>query len=137
MRRAILIPLFMLVTTAAPAAAEPTSIEGNWQTEDGKAVVRFAQCGQAMCGRIVRLLTPQPPEGAHDVNNPEPNLRKRGLLGLRVFWALVPSGERYEGEGYSPSKGRYFDAQVWRDGSRVRVRGCVKLICQTQTLTPA
>ena len=137
MPHAMLIPLtFLAATVGAPAIAQPTSIAGNWRTEDGKAVVRIAPCGNAMCGRIVRLLTPQPPEGAQDVNNPEPSRRSRGLLGLRVFWALAPTGERYEGEGYSPARGRYFDAQVWRDGDRLRVKGCVKFVCQTQTLIP-
>jgi uncharacterized protein (DUF2147 family) len=133
MRRLV---VFALAAIAAPLCAQTPSIEGNWKSEDGKAVIRIAPCGTGMCGRVVELLEPSPPGGAHDVNNPDAAKRARSLLGLRVFWELTPQGQRFEGKGYSPRKGRYFDAQVWRDGDRLRVRGCVKLICQEQTLRP-
>ncbi len=138
MRRSILFMALALGGFAAPTlAAEPAGIQGNWITADGKAVIRVAPCGEAMCGRIVELPSIDPGERAKDSRNPDPAKRGRGLIGLRVFWALVPSERRFEGKGYSPERGRYFDAEIWRDGDRLRVKGCVALICQTQTLGPA
>lgn len=122
---------------AAPVGAEAPSIEGNWKSADGNAVVRIAPCGTAMCGRILELLAPAPPGGAKDARNPDVGKRGRGLIGLKVLWNLAPGEKRFEGKGYSPERGRYFDAEVWRDGDRLRIKGCVKLICQTQTLTRA
>ncbi len=133
MRRLVVFIAAMLL--AAPVNAEPLPIEGNWKTGDGKAIIRIAPCGAAMCGRIVELLTPGPPGGARDTRNPDESQRGRSLLGLRVFWNLTPDGNRFAGKGYSPERGRHFDAQVWRDGDRLRVKGCVSVICQTQILT--
>lgn len=137
--RRLLLPALVPIAAlaAAPVGAEAPSIEGNWKSQDGKALVRIAPCGTAMCGRIIDLLGPQPAEGARDTRNPDAEKRGRGLIGLKVFWNLAPGEKRFEGKGYSPERGRYFDAEVWRDGDRLRVKGCVKLICQTQTLTRA
>jgi len=137
MRRLLLALVPITALMAAPSAAESLSIAGNWKSADGKAVVRIAPCGTAMCGRILELLGPTPPGGAKDTRNPDADKRGRGLIGLKVFWNLAPGEKRFEGKGYSPERGRYFDAEVWRDGDRLRVKGCVKLVCQTQTLTPA
>ena len=40
-------------------AAEPI---GTWLTEDGKATVRIANCGPALCGTIVSLKEPNDPD---------------------------------------------------------------------------
>jgi uncharacterized protein (DUF2147 family) len=132
MRRFVLAALAMATLAASPAGAQPDTIEGNWKTANGRAIVRIAPCGAGMCGRIVEL--PQPGE-TRDVRNPDEGKRGRGLVGLKVFWNLMPDGNRFEGKGYSPERGRYFDAEVRRDGNRLRVKGCVSLVCQTQVLT--
>ncbi len=125
------------MVVAMPAAAAPPSIAGSWKTDDGKSVIRFADCGAAVCGTIERFLVPEPPGGARDGENPDKAKRSRKLLGLRIFWNLQPDGNRYKGKGYSPEDGRYFNAQVWREGSRLVVKGCVTLFCRTLRWTPA
>ena len=122
---------------AAPAAAEPASIAGNWKTSDGKSVIQFTRCGDSMCGRIARFLVPEPAGGARDTEHPDAAKRDRKLLGLRIFWALEPDGSRFKGKGYSPEDGRYYNAQVWREGNRLKVKGCVLLFCRTATFTRA
>lgn len=116
---------------ATPAAAAPASIAGSWKTDDGRSVIHFANCGDAVCGRIERFLVPEPPGGARDGENPDKAKRDRKLLGLRIFWNLRPDGDRFEGKGYNPEDGRYFNAKVWREGSRLKIRGCVTLFCRT------
>lgn len=125
------------VMIAAPASAAPASIAGKWKTEDGRAVVTFYECGANMCGRISRFLVPEPAGGARDTENPNRELRNRELMDLRIFWGLSADGSSWEGEGYSPEDGRYFDAEVSRDGNRLKIRGCVLLFCRTQTWTRA
>lgn len=122
---------------AAPASAQASTIEGNWKTDDGKSVIQFYQCGAQMCGKIARFLVPEPKGGALDDKNPDKALRSRKLLGLRIFWNLAPSGARFKGKGYSPEDGRNFNAEVWREGNTLKVRGCVMVICRTANFTRA
>jgi uncharacterized protein (DUF2147 family) len=50
----------VLGATLVPAfAADPA---GTWLTEEGKAVIRVADCGGALCGTIVSLKEPNDPQ---------------------------------------------------------------------------
>lgn len=122
---------------AAPASAQASTIEGNWKTDDGKSVIQFYPCGAQMCGKIARFLVPELKGGALDDKNPDKVLRSRKLLGLRIFWNLAPAGARFKGKGYSPEDGRNFNAEVWREGNTLKVRGCVMVICRTANFTKA
>ncbi|WP_324262573.1 DUF2147 domain-containing protein [Altererythrobacter sp. H2] len=120
---------------ASPAAVQASPIEGNWKADDGKSVIQFYPCGAQMCGKIARFLVPEPAGGARDTENPEKALRNRKLLGLRIFWNLAPRGTRFKGKGYSPEDGRNFNAEVWREGNVLKVKGCVLVICRTASFT--
>ncbi len=122
---------------AAPANAAPASIAGKWKTDDGRSIIEFYKCGEAMCGKIARFLVPEPAGGARDGENPDKAKRDRKLLGLRIFWQLKPDGSSWEGEGYSPEDGRYFNADISRQGNRLKVKGCVVVFCRTVTWTRA
>lgn len=123
----------LAITPSAHAA--PASIAGNWKTDDGTSVVAFYKCGNAMCGKVDRFLVSAPADGVRDTENPKKNLRNRNVLGLRIFWDLTPDGDRYEGKGYSPRDGRYFNAKIRRDGNRLNVKGCVAVFCRTVQFT--
>ncbi|MXO89649.1 DUF2147 domain-containing protein [Pontixanthobacter aquaemixtae] len=133
----LLLPVIAGLVFAAPAQAAPASIAGNWKADDGKSVIQFYKCGNAMCGKIAKFLVPEPSGGARDTKNPKASLRSRKLLGLRIFWNLAADGSRYKGKGYSPEDGRYFNAQVWRSGNRLNIKGCVVVFCKTATFTRA
>jgi uncharacterized protein (DUF2147 family) len=127
-----------LVTLAmAPGSAKANAIDGNWKTADGKSVIQFYPCGAGMCGKIARFLVPEPKGGARDDKNPDKALRSRKLLGLQIFWNLAPAKARFKGKGYSPEDGRNFNAEVWREGNVLKVKGCVTVICRTVTFTRA
>ncbi len=125
----------MIAGFAAPVQAAPASIAGNWKTDDGRAVVQFYKCGEATCGRIARFLVPEPAGGARDVENPEKSRRDRKILGLRIFWNLTPDGSKFEGKGYSPEDGRYFNANLQRSGNVLKVTGCVVVFCKSVNFT--
>lgn len=122
---------------AMPTAAQANTIEGNWKTDDGKSIIQFYPCGASMCGKIARFLVPEPKGGARDDKNPDKALRTRKLLGLQIFSNLAPAKTRFKGKGYSPEDGRNFNAEVWREGNLLKVRGCVTVICRTVTFTKA
>jgi uncharacterized protein (DUF2147 family) len=130
-KRMYVIAAAIAAALAAPTSARPASIEGSWRADDGKSVIEFYPCGEAMCGRIARFLVPEPAGGARDGKNSDKALRDRKLLGLRVFWSLAPGAARFKGKGYSPEDGRNFNAEIWREGNRLKVKGCVLVLCRT------
>lgn len=77
-----------LVRGDVVVASEPhQDIYGVWEAPDVGARVRVYACGEALCGELVGL-----PEGGptRDVNNPNPDLRQRPLLGLKVLEGFRP-----------------------------------------------
>lgn len=124
-----------IMLLASPAQASPASIAGKWKTDDGRSVISFYECGNAMCGKIDRFLVPEPKGGALDSKNPDKSKRDRKLLGMPIFWNLAPDANSFEGKGYSPEDGRYFNADVSRDGSKLKVKGCVMMFCKSVNFT--
>jgi uncharacterized protein (DUF2147 family) len=120
---------------AAPAYAAPMPITGNWKTDDGTSVITFYKCDEAMCGKIDRFLVAEPSGGILDTKNPDKSKRSDKLVGKRIFWGLTPEGTSFEGKGYSPKDGRYFSADISRDGAKLKVKGCVSIFCRTLTFT--
>nr|WP_137676183.1 DUF2147 domain-containing protein [Parerythrobacter lutipelagi] len=137
MKQIMIVAAAACTALAMPAAAAPASIAGKWKTDDGKSIISFYECGKAMCGKIDRFLVAEPAGGARDTENPKASLRDRKLLGLRIFWNLTPDGSSYEGKGYSPQDGRYFNADIKRVGNQLKVKGCVLIICRTVTWSKA
>lgn len=88
-----------------------------------------------MCGKIAKFLVPEPAGGARDTANPNASQRSRKLLGLRIFWNLTASGNKFKGKGYSPEDGREFNAQLWKTGNQLNVKGCVLVFCRTVKFT--
>lgn len=121
--------------TAAPAIAAPAPILGKWKTDDATSVISFYKCGDAICGRIDQFLVTEPDGGIRDTKNPDKGKRSEKLLGKRIFWNLTPAGDSFAGKGYSPEEGRYFSADLSRDGVKLKVKGCVSIFCKTVTFT--
>ena len=119
------------------AGAAPQSVEGNWLTDDQKGVVQVAPCGAQMCGRIVRVLDKGPGVPAMDVNNPDPKLRGRPIVGLTTLWGFRRDGAAWKGgRAYDPKSGRSYRATLGLnpDGS-LKVTGCVLFICEARRWT--
>ena len=119
---------------ASAHAGEP--IKGQWYTEGKRAVVTIQQCGKTICGKITRFI--EKPKGGvtTDVNNPDPKLRKRALLGLPVLSEFTADGAKWRGRIYDPEGGKTYRSVVERTGSNtLKVQGCIGPFCQTQTWT--
>ena len=119
--------------TAQTTTAAPANIAGQWRTDDNKAIITVAPCttgSAAHCGRITRMLGPQPAGGVHDENNPNAALRSRPVLGITILNTLTRRGNRWTGAGYSPEEGRNFNATLSTEGNRLNVRGCVAIFCR-------
>jgi|SRR6185369_3908536 len=119
----------------AGGLASTQSANGFWITADRTALVRIAPCGPKLCGTISRVLKQGSEVPNADVNNPQPNLRSRPLVGLQVLSGFASRGLGWAGgRAYDPKSGRSYKAELTpnSDGT-LTVTGCVLFICRSQT----
>src|SRR5258708_35878550 len=79
------------VSLGTGLAADPM---GTWNTEDGKAVVRIAACGPALCGTVVSLQEAHDPDTGKPKtrkNNTQSSLRNRPMIGVPVLHGSEPT----------------------------------------------
>ena len=130
---------------AATAAAAPDPVLGHWLNQDREGKVLIAPCGDApgaVCGAITWLKEPADEAGrpAHDIHNPDPALRARPVIGLFVIRDMKPAGPgRWAGGRlYDPETGRSYKGRLTAlGGGKLKVEGCVLMLCQAQTWTRA
>lgn len=119
---------------ASPLLAAPP-VEGRWVTAEKDAVITIGDCGRTVCGRISKFLVP-PPQGTdqRDVNNSDPKLRSRKLLGMSVLSGFVEEEDLWRGQIYDPKSGKTFRSVIRRiNATTLEVKGCLGPFCQTQT----
>jgi uncharacterized protein (DUF2147 family) len=121
MNRIVGIVLLAAAFGAAPAwaqdhaATEGTRLLGLWLTEEGKARVEIALCGETYCGSLVwirdSLKNGLP---ALDVKNPDETLRARRVLGMQFLRDFRYDGENVwkGGTVYDPESGNVYSAKM-------------------------
>lgn len=126
--------LAALVVTSVPAGAA-TPIAGRWLTTEKDSIIEIGACGNAICGRIAKLLadTNGPP---NDRNNPDPKLRSAPLIGLAILSGFKDRGSQWEGRIYDPKNGKSYKSKVFRnaDGT-LTVKGCISFFCRSYVWT--
>jgi uncharacterized protein (DUF2147 family) len=113
------------------ALQDPTPV-GVWLHPNKRIEIEIAPCGEQMCGKLVWFKRPNDAQGRPlaDLENPNPALRTRPLLGLTVLSGLRRAGERTweEGRIYNPDDGAdYHTLMSIRDDGALRVRAYVGL----------
>ena len=130
----------VLGATLMPAfAADPA---GTWLTEEGKAVIRVADCGGALCGTIVSLKEPNDPQTGKpkvDKNNVDAAKRGRPIVGVQIVVGAKPDGpNKWSGQVYNPEDGKTYAGNIALAGpNMIKVQGCIMggVICKTNTWT--
>lgn len=125
----------LFISTAAMAA---TPVTGTWITEGGKAMVRIEPCGDAICGRIVKVLLREPGKPTTDIANPDPTKRNNPIEGTFILTGFKDAGALWKGKIYNPDSGKTYNAKLTRnaDGT-LKVEGCVAFLCRGPIWTPA
>jgi uncharacterized protein (DUF2147 family) len=124
---------------AATAARAAPNVSGNWVVQDKSAVIAIGPCGNRLCGTIAKALVHKPGHAQTDVNNPDPALRNKPLIGLRILSGFVADGDRWDGGRiYDPESGKTYRSilRLNADGS-LKVSGCIAFFCQSQRWTRA
>ncbi|GHA35459.1 hypothetical protein GCM10007989_34260 [Devosia pacifica] len=131
---------------AAEAAAQ-APVEGTWRTQLD-AHITISACPEGYCGEISKIVIPDhilaTPEGQAaqdipldamtDMNNEDPGLRNRPILGLQIL-TVAPTDEAhiYDGEIYNPEDGKTYSGYLEVLGpDALRLNGCVmfNVICR-------
>ena len=119
--------LLIALLTAVSARAEVSTPVGVWVDAKQRIQVEIAPCDDRLCGEIVWFRWPKDAEGLPlvDLKNPDPALRSRPLLGLRVLDGLRRSSKSTWGDGriYNPDNGIDYHAEMSiGDDGTLRVR---------------
>lgn len=119
--------LLAVLFAATAAGAKSRTPTGIWLHANKRIQVEIAECGDRLCGTIVWFRWPNDEDGLPlvDLLNPDPRLRDRPLLGLRVLTGLRRTGDNVwtDGEIYNPDDGVVYQTQMFvADDRTLRVR---------------
>lgn len=143
-RLSVVLGLILSLLVVHPSLAQEV-IEGTWRSSSGTEVT-ISPCGSRFCGHITRVVVPPEyiaryngieqlaVEQYTDVNNRDPSLRNRQILGLRILTLRANrGGDLYEGEIYNPGDGRSYAGRLeMLSSNQLRLSGCVMMgsLCQ-------
>jgi uncharacterized protein (DUF2147 family) len=127
-----------LLAAAYPAqAAAP--VAGKWYTDGQDSIVEIGQCGPTVCGKVVKILKPDPKGSLNplDSNNPDPELRNRPIRGLTILSAFKDAGKAWAGLIYDPRAGKTYKSTLVRlANGNLKVKGCWGPFCRATFFTP-
>ncbi len=136
----------VLLSVAAVAwADDPEEVIGYWATQD--SILEVARRGESLSMRVVAMENPvylegEPhgPPGAVrvDVNNPDPELRDRQIMGLELLSGYEFARNRWRGKIYDPQSGNVYSSTMWVEDSVLNMRGYigVSFLGRTQEFQP-
>ena len=107
------------------------TIIGKWLTEAGDAKVEIYESNGKLNGKIVWL---QKGPDTKDSHNTDEKLRSRKLMGVNILSGLTKKSEKWEGGRiYNPKNGKNYKCSIWLDGDKLKVRGYIGFLYETQT----
>ena len=123
MRECVFIVLASILISSSVYAAGPADIVGLWNTEKKDAKIEIFKCGAKYCGKIAWLKEPVYPadskDGAPgtpilDLNNPDPEMRKRPLIGVSILIDFSFSGDNLwkDGKIYNADNGKLYSGKL-------------------------
>jgi len=141
--------ILALSCAATSFASGPDDILGVWNNEEKDAKIEIFKCGERYCGKIVWLREPDYPAGSTegkagtpklDHNNPDPALKTKPVIGLRIVREFTYSGDSrwIDGTVYDPKNGKLYSGKMTLVSAfRLDLRGFIgiSLIGRTTTWT--
>jgi uncharacterized protein (DUF2147 family) len=132
MRDLLIVLLVLSMHACAPAVAgTPTPPTGRWLTASGNLEVVVAPCGEALCGKVARVVA------NHSMANPNQELGEQPQIGLTILDTFTPSGaDAWEGHIFNRENGKTYRCRLrLLDPDQLEVRPYIgiHLIGQTQT----
>ena len=138
MRTLINVVALFVLAWPGTASADVPDVNGTWLSGDGDGLIAVRVEGTRISATILGSRNDQVDRPGTDVNNPDPMLRSRPLIGLELF-----DGFRYEGDGewsggtiYDPNNGKTYSCKLKLTGpDTLKVRGFIgiSLIGRSET----
>ncbi len=137
MKRAVFLLLSFLWLASFALAADEDKILGLWSTPENDCKIEIFKNGSKYYGRIAWLKEPLYPvdDGGGmagrpvvDRENPNPSLRSRPLIGLRLMEGFIYVGKNVWGKGtiYNPDNGKTYRCKMTLSApNRLEVRGFI------------
>jgi len=123
--------IFSLALALISLAAYSQDIMGKWYNEKGDAQVEIYESNGKVYGKIVWLK--KGPETL-DSHNPDKKLQSRKLMGLNILSGLTKKKDKWEGGRiYNPHNGKDYKCSIWPEGDKLKVRGYIGFLYETQT----
>lgn len=133
--RSVVTGCLVLVLIHAAAGEDGDALTGQWVTKDEKARVEITRHGDVYEGVIVWLKEPDFPaedeeagKPKRDRENPDPALRSRPIIGLRILQGFTYAGDNTwtGGSVYDPENGKTYRGKLRLEkGDRLILRGYV------------
>lgn len=114
------------------------SVSGLWLTEAKTGHVEISDCGDGTpCGTLVWVQTDQDVDIPLDINNKDPELAKRPLIGIKILYGFTSKKSKWKGgKIYNAADGKTYGSSLKEiDANQLQVKGCVGPICQKQIWT--
>jgi len=129
------IALFLLTASTA-FSADLNGILGIWKTEMDESKVEIFRCEEKICGKIIWLKNPSYTDSRDgeagtpviDRKNPDPALKNRPVLGLRILEGFTAEGNNTWGNGtcYDPKSGNIYRGKIHLTSpNRLELRGYI------------
>ncbi len=133
-KRFLLAALVVIATqffgfTSVNSSREANRILGIWQTEEKNLLIEVVEEDGHYVGKMVWFLCASGESmmfSYRDVENPDPKLTTRPLIGMNVVEKIYYKGDNVWGDGkiYDPNTGRTWDARITlQDPNTANVRG--------------
>jgi len=129
---------FLLLYTAPSKssvyiAKKPVSndITGIWLTQSTETMIEVRKNGANYTGKIFWLkfpISPKTNKPKIDIENPDPNLRSRAIIGLNLLIDFTFSPEKGTGSGdiYDPKSGKTYNCKATLvDANTLKIRGYI------------
>lgn len=123
---------FLVAMMFSVAVCAASAIEGVWRTIDdetgeAKSLVQIYPYQGKMFGRVIKLFKDVDRTAVNVAGDPK-------IVGLDILWNLQDEGERWEnGKILDPKKGKVYNAEAWREGDKLIVRGKIAFFGRNQT----
>lgn len=112
-----IIILLLLVSNIKIFSQVSDDIIGYWLTEDGRGQIQIYKKDNKYYGKIIWTLENK---DKTDVNNPDPTLRNRKIIGLEILKDFKFNVEKKIWDGgtiYDPESGNTYSCYIWFENS--------------------
>lgn len=122
-----------LLGTSAASALGLQELYGIWRHPDNGSLVQIYPCKKSICAKVVRVNDPS----RKDINNPNPALRNRSIVGVVIWQHGKETGPlQWSGSLYNTLDGRTYYGTVRLTGkTTLTLSGCYLrvMLCDHRT----